>query len=300
MLDKPLHPFSDLQLQAGNRGWWQTHPMRYNWRSAIIAPAGTAEFFDEVDRRFFSASPFFSGRPPFERLIPFETLRAKRVLEIGCGLGSHSQLLSEAGCELTAIDITARAVELTQRRLAIKGLPADVLEMDAECLEFPDSSFDFVWSWGVIHHSAHTEQIIREVARVLKPDGEFRFMVYNRKAFDTFTKIARGVVTGKALRLMSVDEILSYYTDGFVARFYTRQQLADSIRQNGLGVQAIEVLGQTSELVPLPGRGLFGRLKYDLVARIPDALARPALSTMGSFLFAVARKTPEAPDACRK
>jgi ubiquinone/menaquinone biosynthesis C-methylase UbiE len=88
--------------------------------------------------------------------------------------------------------------------------------MDAECLEFHDEEFDFIWSWGVIHHSAHTDRIVRQVARVLKPGDQFRLMVYNRRAFDTYTKMVRGWLTAKPLRGMSTDDILSFYTDGYL------------------------------------------------------------------------------------
>jgi ubiquinone/menaquinone biosynthesis C-methylase UbiE len=52
--------------------------------------------------------------------------------------------------------------------------------MDAEHLAFPDASFDFVWSWGVIHHSSNTWQIVGEIQRVLKPGGTAVIMVYHR------------------------------------------------------------------------------------------------------------------------
>lgn len=290
MLDKPFYPNQAIELQNENRNWWRRHPMSYDWRSTIVAAEGTREFFEEIDRRFFGASPFFHGNPPFADLIPYESLRGKRVLEIGCGLGSHSELLAEAGCKLTAIDLTARAVELTSRRLILKDLATDVREMDAERMEFASREFDFVWSWGVIHHSAQTNQIVREVARVLKPGGEFRFMVYNRRSFDACTKLARGQLTGKALRGMSRADILSYYTDGFLARFYDREQLRARIEENGLTSKSIAVLGQTSELIPLPGRGAFGRIKDSLLQRVPDWLAKAALRRVGSFLFAIAEK----------
>ena len=133
---------------------------------------------------------------------------------------------------------------LTTRRLALRGLPADVREMDAERMEFGDAEFDFVWSWGVIHHSAHTDRLVREVARVLKPGGEFRFMVYHRQAFDSYTKMLRGLLTGKRFRSMSVDDILSFYTDGYLARFYTRPQLADLINANGLNAGRVRCSGK--------------------------------------------------------
>lgn len=290
MIDKPLHPHATAELQGESRGWWTRNPMSYDWRRTNGAPEGSREFFDEIDRRFFKASPFFCGEPPFSRLIPFGGLVGKRVLEIGCGLGSHSQLLAEAGCELTAIDLTERAVALTTRRLCLRGLSAEVREMDAERIEFADAEFDFAWSWGVIHHSAHTGQIVREVARVLKPGGEFRFMVYNRRAFDSYTKIVRGLLTAKPIQGMSVDEILSFYTDGYIAHFYTPKQLTKLLEGNGFSCKQLSLLGQTSELVPLPGRGITGKLKHGLVKSIPAGLVESVLSRTGSFLFAEAGK----------
>ncbi|MBK7629848.1 MAG: class I SAM-dependent methyltransferase [Ignavibacteriales bacterium] len=55
-----------------------------------------------------------------------------------------------------------------------------MLKMDAEALQFEDNSFDFVWSWGVIHHSSNTRKILEEIQRVLKPGGEAIIMVYHR------------------------------------------------------------------------------------------------------------------------
>jgi len=263
--------------------------MAYDWRRTNATPEGTSEFFAEIDRRFFNASPFFQTDPPFAELIPFQMLHGKRVLEIGCGLGSHTQLLAQAGCRLTAIDLTERAVHLTKQRLVLADLIAEVIEMDAEHMEFENETFDFVWSWGVIHHSEHTDQILREVARVLKTGGEFRFMVYHRRAVDSYFKIVRGLLSGKALRGMTFNDMLSFYTDGYIARFYTRSELSRLIENNGLATESLSVVGQTSELVPLSG--VFGRLKSALVSSIPAAIAKTALGAAGSFLFATARKT---------
>jgi len=290
MIDKPYHPHAAAELQKESRSWWHNHPMSYDWHNTNPAAEGTKEFFDEIDRRFFNASPLYRGDRPFAAVIPFDTLNGKRVLEIGCGLGSHSQLLTEAGCRLTSIDLTPRAVGLTKRRLELNGLPADVREMDAEQMDFPDNEFDFVWSWGVIHHSAHTDVIVKQVARVLRPGGEFRCMVYNRKAFDSYVKLVRGFLTGKQLRRMSTADILSYYTDGYVARYFTPNELASLLATSGLAVKDIHPMGQTSELFPIPGKGIIGRLKYSLVARMPKDLTARALLKTGSFLFGIAGK----------
>src|SRR5258705_9902313 len=121
MIDKPYHPYTAAEAQSESRAWWSKHPMNYDWHGTNRMPEGTREFFEKIDERFFNASPIF-GEQPFSNLIPFLELRGKRVLEIGCGLGSHSQLLAEAGCKLTSIDLTPRAVALTSRRLELNAL----------------------------------------------------------------------------------------------------------------------------------------------------------------------------------
>lgn len=278
-------------LQEHNRLWWSQNPMSYDWHRIIAAREGTREFFEEIDARFIHASPFYRGERPFERLIPFDNLKGKRVLEIGCGLGLHVKLLSEAGASVTAIDLTPKAVELTQKRLSLRGLPANVQIMDAEQMEFRDQEFDFIWSWGVIHHSAYPERIIRNAYRVLKPSGEFRLMVYHRQSLNAYLTLIRGVLSGKTLRGMSISDILNFYNDGYVARFYTRAELSKLLLGAGFSTASINILGQKSELIPLPGRGLGGRLKSALLSKVPNMFAERILSAVGGFLFAVGAKS---------
>ena len=70
--------------------------MSYDWHRTLQVSEGTREFYEEVDRRFFSSSSFYRGQRPFEKWIPLGRLREKRVLEIGCGLGTHAQLMKAA------------------------------------------------------------------------------------------------------------------------------------------------------------------------------------------------------------
>ncbi|MFC1491340.1 class I SAM-dependent methyltransferase [Nitrospinota bacterium] len=292
MIWKPNKITVDQDTQDNNRRWWTDFPMNYDnlAKDPLGLQEGTEEFFDEIDSRFFGQSVLHGGTPPFSKLIPFDSLNGKRVLEIGCGMGSHAQMLTEAGCLLTAIDLTSRAVELTRKRLAIRGLSSDVRVMDAEQMEFEDEEFDFIWSWGVIHHSAHPDRIMREACRVLKPSGEIRMMVYYRRALMAYIDIVRGVCTGKLFKGMNLDDILSYYTDGFTARFYTRAELSSVLKKSGFRDVTTSVMGQMTDLVPIPKKLIGDKLKSRLIRNIPDGVADSLLSRIGSFLFAVAVK----------
>lgn len=276
-------------LQARNRQWFQEHPPNMDWRKqSLTASAGTPEYFAEVDRRFIEASPFFAGARPFGRLIPYERLSGARVLEIGCGLGTHTAFMAEAGARVSAIDLTSRGVELTRRRLALRGLDADVRIMDGEELEFDDKEFDLVWSWGVVQHTANPERMAAEVHRVLKGGGEFRMMVYNRRSMHAVVNVVRGTLSGKPFRGFTISDMLNHYSDGYVARWYSRPDVTRLLREAGFRSTRVVVLGPKGELILLPRRwrGLAART----VAAIPDPAAEVVLSRVGSWLFGVATK----------
>ncbi len=68
----------------------------------------------------------------------------------------------------------------TRTRLQAFGLASHLAVGDAERLDFPDETFDSVYSWGVLHHSPDTLKAIAEVHRVLKRGREARIMIYHK------------------------------------------------------------------------------------------------------------------------
>jgi ubiquinone/menaquinone biosynthesis C-methylase UbiE len=102
----------------------------------------------------------------------FESAKDKKVLEIGVGLGADHQRFAQAGADLYGIDLTERAVQHTAQRLKLFELSSCLAVGDAENLAFENESFDWVYSWGVLHHSPDTPRAIREVFRVLKKGGD--------------------------------------------------------------------------------------------------------------------------------
>ena len=97
------------------------------------------------------------------------------------------------------------------------------LKMDAEALQFEDNSFDFIWSWGVIHHSANTRKILEEIHRVLKPGGESIIMVYHRSIWSYYiaSGFIQGILLGKLFKYGSLKNLVQNLTDGFTARHYS-------------------------------------------------------------------------------
>jgi len=111
-------------LQEVNQEWWQQNPMTYDWQRTLKIEPYRQEWFDEIDKRFLSASYFARGSDgsPFGRFLRREHIQNKEVLEIGCGMGTHAAMLARNGARLTAIDLTEKAVETTKCRFQMFGL----------------------------------------------------------------------------------------------------------------------------------------------------------------------------------
>jgi len=266
--------------------------MRYDWNKDVAAPEFSHQFYEEIDNRFFyDASRYMPPKVrPFDELIEFDKLSRYDVLEIGVGNGSHAQLIAPHCKSYTGIDLTEYAVRSTTTRFQVFGIPGRILRMDAEKLDFPGASFDLIWTWGVIHHSANTAQILAEMHRVLRPGGRATIMVYHRSLlyFYIFNGFFRGVLRGGFLRTRSLHQLVQLHTDGAIARFYRPAEWRALIESKGFILEKHWIKGQKSEVFPLPP----GRFKDALMAITPHAASRFITNTcrQGSFIITTIRK----------
>lgn len=100
--------------------------------------------------------------------------RDSRVLDVGCGYGETAfHLARDHGCEVVAINISHRELDLAEERRPASGV-ADRVSFrygDFHDLPFPDGEFDVVWSQEAFLHGADKEHILTECRRVLRPAG---------------------------------------------------------------------------------------------------------------------------------
>jgi SAM-dependent methyltransferase len=73
---------------------------------------------------------------------------------------------------------------LARKRFALFGLKGEFQVADAENLDFPDESFDVVYSHGVLHHTPDMDAAVHEIHRVLKPGGRAIVMLYHRGSYN--------------------------------------------------------------------------------------------------------------------
>jgi ubiquinone/menaquinone biosynthesis C-methylase UbiE len=111
----------------------------------------------------------------FRKLHPMEP--GGRCLEIGCGRGAAVPLIAEhfRPRRLDALDIDHEMVGMAgarRRKVDAGGL---VMAGDAQCLPYRDHCLDAVFNFGILHHLENWRLGVREIARVLRPDGWFYF-----------------------------------------------------------------------------------------------------------------------------
>lgn len=100
------------------------------------------------------------------------------VLDIGAGYGGAARHLAKAyGCRVAALNLSEKENDRDRQMNAEQGLTnlIDVVDGSFEDVPYPDEYFDVVWSQDAILHSGERQKVVEEVARVLKPGGEFIF-----------------------------------------------------------------------------------------------------------------------------
>lgn len=163
------------ELKERVRAFWQAHPCGTKFSDAEI---GTREFFERIEAHRYEKEWHIRAA------ADFAGAKGLRVLEIGCGMGTDGAQFAQAGADYTGVDLTEAAIELARKRFELSGLQGNFQVADAENLEFPDETFDLVYSHGVLHHTPDTARAIREIHRVLKPGGRAEVMLYHRGSYN--------------------------------------------------------------------------------------------------------------------
>jgi SAM-dependent methyltransferase len=158
------------------RRYWDASPCNIRHSSSELA---SRQYFDEVEKRKYFVEPHI---PQFAE---FEKWKGKKVLEIGCGIGTDGVNFARAGAGYAAIELSAASLELTEKRFAAYGLHGTFYLGNAEELLsiVPVQPFDLVYSFGVLHHTPHPHRVIESVKAYMGPESEFRLMMYAKTSW---------------------------------------------------------------------------------------------------------------------
>jgi len=191
--------------------YWDKQPCNINHSSRDV---GTKEYFEDVEKRKYFVEPHI---PKFAE---FSKWSGKKVLEIGCGIGTDAVNFSKNGAEYTGVELSSASLELTKKRFDVFQLKGEFFNIDAqnfEELSKVGSDFDLIYSFGVIHHSPDPQKIIDNCYQLLKHDGILKIMVYAEHS----------------LKKIMIDEKIDQYeaqSNCPVAFTYTNEQIHTMLR----------------------------------------------------------------------
>ena len=149
----------------------------------------------------------------FERLLPAN--KNLKVLDIGTGPGFFTIILEELGyTNITGIDVSEKMLEVAKENIqkyGKKNSRIQLIQMDAQKLEFKPESFDIIVSRNLTWNLEKPQQAYSEWLRVLKPNGALFIFDANWYAFLQNESLAKEF---EAKRQQAIEEKLEDYWQG--------------------------------------------------------------------------------------
>ena len=271
--------FAKVSIQEV-KDYWNARPCNIRHSTAEI---GTEEYFNQVEARKYFVEPHIPGFAEFERW------RGKRVLEVGCGIGTDTINFARAGANVTAVDLSAESLKVARKRASIFGLSdrIEFCEANAERLsEFVrPEAYDLVYSFGVIHHSPRPENIVSEIRKNFVQHGStLKLMVYHRYSWKVWWMLLQ-----EKMRFWDLDNIVAKHSEAQtgcpITYSYSRNSVKDLV---GDGFKVDEVFVDHIFPYQIPKYIKYEYEKEWYFRMLPDAAFRSLERTLGWHLCVTA------------
>jgi len=227
--------FCDVEVSRV-RDYWNAWPCNIRHSTA---PIGTREYFDQVETRKY----FVEYHIP--RFAEFARWRGKKVLEIGCGIGTDTINFARAGAQVTAVDLSDKSMELARTRASVFGL-GDRIRFcpgNAEQLStfVPVEPYDLIYSFGVIHHTPNPGALFQQLRPYARPGTTIKIMLYHRHSY----KVAWILLTEGRGRFWALPELVAKNSEAQtgcpVTYTYTRHEGRQLLEHYGFRVTDVRV-----------------------------------------------------------
>lgn len=205
------------------REFWDRQPCNIKHGRAEV---GTLEYFQQVSQKRYRAEPHI------RKFADFPRWNGKRVLEIGCGIGTDAAEFSRLGALYTGVELSQESLNLAKERFQVEGLAGSFGQANAETIDNDlsllglDGDYDLIYSFGVLHHTPDFGRALRAIGRVADPETEIRIMVYAKHSLKN-RLIGEGTEQPEA------------QTGCPIANTYSSEELHDEFEKAGLLITSI-------------------------------------------------------------
>lgn len=183
------------------------------------------------------------------------------VLDIACGEGYGSAMISENAKSVTGVDIAADAIAYARQTYVRENLT--FLEGSATKIPVADASVDVVVSFETIEHLEDHEAMLAEIKRVLRPGGILVISSPNKKIYSDET----GYSNPYHVKELYTEEFLALVSRYFEnVRHYAQKILAASVIANTESVSPLSVTADMKQ------DDKFERRRYDMIVASSKAL----------------------------
>lgn len=227
--------FQDIPITRVS-DYWNSRPCNIRHSPK---PVGSREYFDEVEARKY----FVESHIP--QFADFARWNGKKVLEIGCGIGTDTINFARHGAQVTAVDLTEKSLEVARERAKVFGLADRIRFVQANAEKLSDSvpieRYDLVYSFGVIHHTPHPERVLDQIRKYVTPESTVKIMVYHRWSWKVLW-VLFGYGKGQFWKL---NRLIAEYSEAQtgcpVTYSYSRKTGREFLEQHGFEVTDISV-----------------------------------------------------------
>jgi SAM-dependent methyltransferase len=159
--------------------FWNDRPCNIKHSSKEI---GTKEYFNEVERKKFFVEPHIL------KFTEFPQWKNKKVLEVGCGLGTVGINFALNGSDYTGVELSKESLEIAKKRFEVYNQSGKFYLGNAEELSsfVPIETYDLIYSFGVIHHSPHPEKIVSQIKKYMNENSVLKIMLYAKDSWKNY------------------------------------------------------------------------------------------------------------------
>ena len=216
--------------------YWNARPCNIRHSPKTV---GTIEYFNEVEARKYMVEPHIP------RFADFQQWRGKKVLEIGCGIGTDTINFARNGAQVTAVDLSTKSLEVARQRAQVFGFQDSIRFYQANAEELttyvPVEAYDLIYSFGVIHHTPHPERVLTQLRHYVKPTTTIKIMVYYLWSW----KVLWILFTYGKGQFWKLRELVARHSEAQtgcpVTYVYSRQQGKELLKHGGFTVSEVEI-----------------------------------------------------------